>query len=140
VGGVGAGDSQGPRAQQSDKALSFLGLTGAGVTVGVISDSFGNSTSDVASGDLPTHLGFPVQVPDPGPDTFDQASVSVPGGFGRPSSVALPARFADAGSVTDWFVPAPTTGGWFVAPGGFTVIVTSALVDSALSLAVRRST
>ncbi|MFO0801840.1 MAG: Ig-like domain-containing protein [Gemmataceae bacterium] len=55
---AGAVDSQGPKAQQSDKVLSYLGLTGAGVTVGVISDSFGNSTADVASGDLPK-LGSP---------------------------------------------------------------------------------
>ena len=35
----------------------------------------------------------------PGPLTFVQLVVSVAGGFGKPSSVAVPLRVADAGSV-----------------------------------------
>src|SRR5690349_15219680 len=46
----------------------------------------------------------------PGPDTLLHASFSEPGGFGNPSSVALPDRFACAGSVTVWFAPALTRG------------------------------
>jgi hypothetical protein len=50
---VGAVDSQGPTAQQSDVPTNFLGLDGTGRTIGVISDSFGSAAADVASGDLP---------------------------------------------------------------------------------------
>lgn|GEM_PF-1167659 len=53
---VGVVDSQGPRAQQSDKVVNFLGFDGTGVTVGVISDSYnslGGASSDVGTGDLP---------------------------------------------------------------------------------------
>jgi hypothetical protein len=35
----------------------------------------------------------------PGPLTFDQVVVSIAGGLGNPSSVAVPLRLADAGSV-----------------------------------------
>jgi hypothetical protein len=35
----------------------------------------------------------------PGPLTFDQVTVTVAGGFGRPSSVTVPFRLAAAGKV-----------------------------------------
>src|SRR6185369_4038435 len=47
--------SQGDRAMRADVARAALGLTGAGVTVGVLSDSFncrGGAAADVATGDL----------------------------------------------------------------------------------------
>jgi hypothetical protein len=61
---VGATDSQGDRAMRSDVARTNLGVNGAGVTVGVLSDSFNNpdpnlpplltdAAADVNSGDLP---------------------------------------------------------------------------------------
>src|SRR5690606_15975982 len=49
----------------------------------------------------------------PGPLTFVHVVVIADGGFGRPSSVAVPLRFADAGNAIDWSDPALTTGGWF---------------------------
>ena len=47
----------------------------------------------------------------PGPETKDHVVVSVPGGFGNPSSDADPDSEADAGHVTVWSGPALTTGG-----------------------------
>ena len=35
----------------------------------------------------------------PGPDTADQVVVNVAGGLGRPSSLAVPDRLAEAGAV-----------------------------------------
>src|SRR5207247_1124359 len=57
---------------------------------------------------------------------------------GKPSSLALPARFALAGNVMVWFDPAFTTGATFTG-GSLTLITTSSVDDSALSLPVRRS-
>jgi hypothetical protein len=56
---------------------------------------------------------------------------------GNPSSLAAPARLAVAGSVIVWLAPALTVGAWLA---GFTVIVTSDVLDNALSEAVRRTT
>jgi Ca2+-binding RTX toxin-like protein len=54
---VGATTSQGAAAMQTDLLNNFLGLTGAGQTIGVLSDSFdtgpGSYAADIASGDLP---------------------------------------------------------------------------------------
>jgi hypothetical protein len=54
---AGRATSQGDRAAHTDVARSLFGLTGKGVTVGVISDSFdcdrGATARDIASGDLP---------------------------------------------------------------------------------------
>src|SRR5207249_4167979 len=47
--------SQGDRAMRADIARATVGVTGAGVTVGVLSDSFncrGGAATDVATGDL----------------------------------------------------------------------------------------
>src|SRR5947199_407696 len=52
-------------------------------------------------------LTFP-NVTVPGPLNLDHVVVRVP--LGKPSSVAVPDRFADAGSVIVWFNPAFTTG------------------------------
>jgi hypothetical protein len=52
---VGLVTSQGDRAMHADVARATLGLSGAGVTVGVLSDSFncrGGAATDVATGDL----------------------------------------------------------------------------------------
>ena len=74
----------------------------------------------------------------PGPDTFDHVLVNVPGGFGSPSSDAVPDRDADDGNVTVLSVPAFTVGAWFT--GGLTVIWMSSDVDSTESETVKRST
>ncbi len=53
---IGATDTQGDVAQRSDAARASFGIDGAGVTVGVLSDSYdqlGGAAADVASGDLP---------------------------------------------------------------------------------------
>ncbi|HEX4608656.1 MAG TPA: S8 family serine peptidase, partial [Urbifossiella sp.] len=53
---AGATTSQGDAAERSDEVRGLLGLTGAGITIGVISDSYnllGGAAADVASGDLP---------------------------------------------------------------------------------------
>jgi len=57
---VGNTDTQGDIAQQSDDARTMFGVDGAGVTVGVISDSYdvsasadGSAAQDVTTGDLP---------------------------------------------------------------------------------------
>jgi hypothetical protein len=47
----------------------------------------------------------------PGPLTLPHSCETVAGGFGRPSSVTTQPRFAAAGVVTVWSVPAFTTGG-----------------------------
>ena len=52
---AGSVTSQGDRAMRADVARAALGVTGAGVTVGVLSDSFncrGGAAADVATGDL----------------------------------------------------------------------------------------
>jgi hypothetical protein len=49
---------------------------------------------------------------DPGPVTFDHTWLRVPGGLGSPSSLAVPASDAPAGSVIDWSLPAWTVGPW----------------------------
>ena len=54
---VGAVTSQGDQAMRADIARATLGVTGAGVKVGVLSDSFnclGGAANDVVSGDLST--------------------------------------------------------------------------------------
>ena len=51
----------------------------------------------------------------PGPLDIDHVVVSVPDG--RPSSVAVPLRFAEDGNVIVWLEPALTTGAWFVGVG-----------------------
>src|SRR5437867_2795946 len=79
-------------------------------------------------------LAFP-NVTVPHPLNVDQVVVSVP--FGRPSSLAVPDKFALAGSVFVWFVSAFTTGVVFAA---LTVIVTSDVDERAVSLAVSRKT
>jgi hypothetical protein len=76
----------------------------------------------------------------PGPDTRDHVVVTAAGGFGRPSSDALPDNDAVAGNVTDWSVPAFTTGAWFTGVLELTVIWISSLADNDESDAVRRST
>jgi hypothetical protein len=53
---VGAVTSQGDLAMRADIARNTLGVTGAGVKVGVLSDSFnclGSASADIVSGDLP---------------------------------------------------------------------------------------
>src|SRR5512134_3484305 len=62
----------------------------------------------------------------PGPDTLLQPMVSACGGFGLPSSVAVPARLAPAGSAIVWFAPALAVGAAFIG-GGPSAIVTTAL-------------
>jgi hypothetical protein len=52
-------------------------------------------------------LTFP-NVTVPGPLDFDQVVVNTPDG--KPSSLAVPLKFADAGSVIVWSEPALTTG------------------------------
>ena len=59
---VGIVTSQGDRAMRADIARATFGVSGAGVKVGVLSDSFdckGGAAADVASGDLPAGPGDP---------------------------------------------------------------------------------
>ncbi|WP_016951955.1 hypothetical protein, partial [Anabaena sp. PCC 7108] len=54
---VGSVTSQGDTAQRSDIARSLYGVNGAGITIGVLSDSYNNlggAAADVTSGDLPS--------------------------------------------------------------------------------------
>src|SRR5688572_3454862 len=67
-----------------------------------------------------------------------QATLTEPGGLGRPSSVAVPTSDAGAGSDTVWSEPAFTVGA--VLTGGDTVTTMSSEVDNTLSFAVRRRT
>ena len=57
---TGSVDSEGDVAQRSDLARGELGVTGAGQTVGILSDSFdcidGGLEDDIASGDLPADV------------------------------------------------------------------------------------
>ncbi len=59
---AGAATSQGDTADRAAAARSTYGLTGSGVTVGILSDSFNDSggtdtyATDVASGDLPANV------------------------------------------------------------------------------------
>ncbi|MDA1054683.1 MAG: hypothetical protein O3C40_30000, partial [Planctomycetota bacterium] len=56
VASAGAAMTQGDAAQRSDELRSTLGVDGAGVTVGILSDSFnslGGAAGNSASGDLP---------------------------------------------------------------------------------------
>ena len=46
----------------------------------------------------------------PGPLTLVQAYVSVAGGLGKPSSDAVPVKFAEVGNVIVWSAPALATG------------------------------
>src|ERR1035437_9311477 len=53
---TGTSDSQGDRAHRADDARNTYGYSGAGVRIGVLSDSFnatGGAAADVASGNLP---------------------------------------------------------------------------------------
>ena len=50
-------------------------------------------------------------VTSPGPETLLQVVVTAPGGLGRPSSVTVPSRFAEAGgNMIVWLLPALTVG------------------------------
>ena len=73
----------------------------------------------------------------PGPLTLLQVVVKIPGGLGRPSSLAVPDKVTWDGSVIVWFDPALAVGARF---RGLTVIVVSSAPVSALSLAERRRT
>lgn len=66
--GPGAALSQGVRAHGADKAHKYYGTTGAGVTVGVLSDSNDFLEESIASGDLPA------------------STQTIPGQDGRPGS------------------------------------------------------
>jgi Ca2+-binding RTX toxin-like protein len=64
---VGRTTSQGDAALRADDARASFGVTGAGVTIGTLSDSFdclGGAAADVASGDLPA--GILVLADEPG--------------------------------------------------------------------------
>ena len=64
---VGLVDSQGDIAMRSDDARALFGVTGAGTTVGVLSDSYnclGGAAADVASGDLPAGVNILAEISD----------------------------------------------------------------------------
>ena len=86
-----------------------------------------------------TAFGLP-KVTVPGPLTLLQVGVVAPGGLGRPSSVTVPSRLAEAGSVTVWSAPADTEGGALVCEGGFTTTVRSSFAVRAESVTLSRST
>ena len=61
---------------------------------------------------VPGAAGFPKNTPETGPETRLQVVESALGGLGNPSSLAVPASVAAAGSVIVWSTPAFTVGGW----------------------------
>ncbi|WP_052349311.1 MULTISPECIES: S8 family serine peptidase [Planktothrix] len=68
---VGSVTSQGDQAQRSDIARTTYGVNGAGITVGVLSDSYNNlggAASDVATGDLPSGVIVLQDLPSGGSD------------------------------------------------------------------------
>ena len=50
----------------------------------------------------------------PGPLTWLQSVVTLPGGVGRPSSVTVASNVASSGRVIVWSAPASTTGAWLM--------------------------
>ncbi|MCB8761497.1 S8 family serine peptidase [Planktothrix agardhii] len=71
IANVGSVTSQGDQAQRSDIARTTYGVNGAGITVGVLSDSYNNlggAASDVASGDLPSGVIVLQDLPSGGSD------------------------------------------------------------------------
>ena len=59
ISATGSVDSQGDAVLETDRVRAVNGLTGSGVTVGVLSDSFnvlGGYSTDVATGDLPNNV------------------------------------------------------------------------------------
>ncbi len=68
---AGSVTSQGDPAMRSDMARTTLGVSGAGIKVGVLSDSFnclGGAAADVASGDLPAAVSVLQEGPCPASD------------------------------------------------------------------------
>ena len=68
---VGSVTSQGDQAQRSGIARTTYGVNGAGITVGVLSDSYNNlggAASDVATGDLPSGVIVLQDLPSGGSD------------------------------------------------------------------------
>ena len=64
--GTGSIDSEGDKVLEADRLRASTGLTGAGETVGIMSDSFnllGGYASDVASGDLPNNVHVVLEGP-----------------------------------------------------------------------------
>jgi hypothetical protein len=68
-----------------------------------------------------------------------QVVVKIDGGFGRPSSLAVPMSVADAGNAIAVSGPALTTGAWLTIGAGLTTTVISSKTDKAPSDAVKRS-
>ncbi len=73
----------------------------------------------------------------PGPLTLLHTVVTVPGGFGSPSSPTVPSSDAVAGSVMDRLGPASTDGGAF-GTGYTTNSIVSAATSAPSSAASRR--
>ncbi len=68
---AGAVDSQGDAVLEADRACAATGDNGAGITVGVLSDSYndlGTASADVASGDLPGNVNVLQDLPSGGTD------------------------------------------------------------------------
>src|SRR5438876_239939 len=104
------------------ETLLSTASTGAGLTVIVTSELEDSAVSVAVSRNtyvpavenvavVLSALGF-VRVTVPGPLNFDQLVWRIP--LGRPSSVAVPERFAPAGKIIVWGEPALTTGAAFV--------------------------
>ena len=71
----GSVDSEGDAVQSSDDARSRFGVTGTGVTVGVISDSFNrfnDYAADVSTGDLPSGVQNLQELTNPGITPLDE--------------------------------------------------------------------
>jgi hypothetical protein len=61
LGNIGSVTSQGVQTMRVDVARDRFGVDGTGITIGVISDSFNNlggAAKDLATGDLPAHVGI----------------------------------------------------------------------------------
>ena len=80
---VGSAENEAVIAMQADDISNTLNVTGTGVTIGVISDSYGceNNTNttvaqDIASGDLPTTINL-LEESDNCPNTIDEGRAMV---------------------------------------------------------------
>ncbi len=72
---VGSVTSQGDQAQRSDIARNQFGLSGQGVKVGILSDSYdrlGTAANGVATGDLPPDVEVVAESERPAPDNTDE--------------------------------------------------------------------
>src|SRR6266540_258557 len=88
---------------------------------------------------VPAALGL-AKVTVPGPLTFDHVIVVNPGGFGNPSSLAVPDNVALAGSVMLWSGPASTTGERLIGDAPATQLQLEPTIEPLTGLSVESPT